>query len=132
MSNHIYPAAMADKGRGIGTFCGWQVFELWEGPAADDGTSKHYVRVLFNKEDLALAKHPKGKDTLVPLPGQCPSTGITTLQTLLSPMPEIFLHHKGGRRGLPSLLCALCRNDAAHLRHHKGHAGMPALRSMQL
>ncbi len=36
-----------------------QVFELWERPTAD-GKSKHYVRVLYNRQPLSLAKHPKG------------------------------------------------------------------------
>ena len=37
-----------------------QVFELWEGPGAEGGGSRHYVRVLYNKQELSLAHHPKG------------------------------------------------------------------------
>ena len=36
-----------------------QVFELWE-RKTEEGESKHYVRVLYNKQPLSLAKHPKG------------------------------------------------------------------------
>ncbi len=36
-----------------------QVFELWE-RKTQEGESKHYVRVLYNKQPLSLAKHPEG------------------------------------------------------------------------
>lgn len=36
-----------------------QVFELWE-KKNEQGESKHYVRVLYNKQPLSLAKHPEG------------------------------------------------------------------------
>ncbi|CAL8468369.1 g7909 [Coccomyxa elongata] len=36
------------------------VFELWE-RKTEEGQSKHYVRVLYNKEPLSLAKHPQGE-----------------------------------------------------------------------
>ncbi|KAK9915420.1 hypothetical protein WJX75_008934 [Coccomyxa subellipsoidea] len=35
------------------------VFELWE--KNEQGESKHYVRVLYNKQPLSLAKHPEGE-----------------------------------------------------------------------
>ncbi len=39
-----------------------QVFELWE-RKSEARQSKHYVRVLYNKEPLSLAKHPQGQWT---------------------------------------------------------------------
>ena len=60
----------------------WQVFELWEGLASADGSSEHYVRVLFNKEELALAKHPKGYQCCA-CPARAVFHSIAPLQGLL-------------------------------------------------
>ena len=37
-----------------------QIFELWEAPAAEGNKPRHYVKCIYNHDELSLAHHPNG------------------------------------------------------------------------
>ena len=47
--------------RSISSLVTVQIFELWEKPSAKDGTPCHYVKCIYNHEELPLAHHSNGR-----------------------------------------------------------------------
>ena len=88
-----------------------QIFELWEAPAAEGHKPRHYVKCIYNHDELSLAHHPNGG--LLSSTICTDGTEIAIIVALWLPLPRSMAGaHSTAAEQVPALLGVALRLTA--------------------